>query len=200
MECMETISNKIILILLLLPVMGWGQVVVIDSYSETIDNTIAIKNGTNFRAGQTFDCNGHYILDSVKVYLSKTGSPTGNVYINVYNVTGTYGTNAVPDGDSLLISNNIDASTLPSYLDNSSYIAFTFVFNGKIILTDKYYAFALCAYGGNSTNYIQLARRLTDASHSGNGIIYTTSWLSSTRDAIFTIYGHTTNALLWHNF
>ena len=53
---------------------------IVDSYSESNQNNLANSQDSSSWHGQSFTGDGG-TLDSVKFYLKKTGSPTGNVVV-----------------------------------------------------------------------------------------------------------------------
>ena len=59
-----------------------------------------------FATGQT--------LTSLGIQLIKTGSPTGEIYLRIYNATGTVGTNALPTGNYIASGERgINTVTMP---------------------------------------------------------------------------------------
>lgn len=63
------------------------------------------------QVGNTFTSTGG-TLYSAKWYLSKTGTPTGSMRANLYAITGTFGTTAIPTGAPLATSNNVPVSDI----------------------------------------------------------------------------------------
>lgn len=157
-----------------------------DSYSETnISGATGISSTLTYKKiGQSFVGNGNE-LDSVKLFLDKIGSPTGDLIVSVYAHSGTFGTSSVPTG-SALASVTVDASTVTSGSN-------TFDFTGanRITLSNGvYYCVVIDAISvGDNSNYIQVSTDGTSPTHSGNISVYTTSWIASpATDLCFYVY------------
>ena len=109
-------------------------------------------SSTTYRSaiGQAFKVKttgAKYKLTQIKVYLGQYQSPTGHLKAVLYNITGTYGTNAKPTGSPLAESELVDVSVLGS---DFSVIVFNFVgANQYEVLKDHVYGFAIQAVDGN---------------------------------------------------
>ena len=89
-----------------------------DGYTGTGTN-YPVGNGTVTRVAQAF-ANGVVAqnLTRARFRLKKVGSPTGNLTVNLYSITGSFGTTAVPTGAALATSSTLDVTTLTtSYLE-----------------------------------------------------------------------------------
>src|SRR5574343_703571 len=112
--------------------------VIIDSYSESnYNNALTFYSGYSIqKVGQSFhNTNGCNLL-SAKFYCIKIGSPTGNIYANVYAHTGTYGSTGKPTGSALATSDAVDVSTLDTN-PNWKLIEFTFSGANQIALSEN---------------------------------------------------------------
>ena len=208
MECMVRISSKIkvlIMALMLLSVVGLGQVETVDSYSETnwSNNDLALYSGSNLYCGQSFSSEKRFKLTSCVFYLGKDAGTTGNITASIYQHTGTYGTNSVPTGAALETSTNtIDASTLPS----GSRSLFTFTFSGSITLAaNTYYCIVVRRDNtGSVSQRVIVGRAGSSPAHGGNAFQSAdgSSWTeNAARDCCFYVYGiKEKNAFLWTNF
>lgn len=131
-------------------------------------NFYPLGNGINTSIGHSFTATGG-VLDNVKFYLKKAGSPTGNAVAKIYAHSGTYGTDSAPSEAALATSTNFNVSTL-----TGSFVLTTFTFTGgnKIVLTEGTRYIAVIEYsGGDVSNYVDVA---TDSSpsHGGNMSYY----------------------------
>lgn len=152
--------------------------ILIDSYSESNrDVALVISSSYSYsNSGLSFTAVAGR-LESVKFYICKNGSPTGNVYVKIYAHTGTYGTSSRGTGDALATSDAVDISTLTTLWD-FQLKEFTFSGANKIALTDGYYVALLVYEGGSSGNYLSCGQDYSSPTHSGNKCRITsgTSW------------------------
>jgi hypothetical protein len=164
----------------------------LDSYPlSNFDATYGVYTG-RVAVGQSFKGNGDY-LDRVTFYISKIGSPTGDIYAHVYAHTGTFGSGGKGTGDPLAISDPVDIADMGTDFINLQ--NFSFSGDNNIILDKNVPYFVTFVHdGGNSTNRINLAIDSTSATHEGNMAVLSAttsgSWSnpSSNWDAIFYIY------------
>jgi hypothetical protein len=175
----------LIYIFLLLP--AAYAVVLDDSYSESnYTDGIAVTSAYNPEVGQSFTSSGG-TLNSVRLYLNKTGSPTGSAYAKIYAHSGTYGTSSVPTGAALATSDALNVATL-----TGSPVLTTLTFSGanKITLSPAtYYVVTLSFTGGDGSNYPSAGFDDSSPSHSGNAALYDGSWSGAdTVDVIFYVY------------
>ncbi len=157
----------------------------VSSYSESNQNaTQALGNGTITGVGQSFTGTAT-VLSKTTFYLSKTGSPTGNIVAKLYLETGTLGTSSTPTGSALAVSNPVDASTL----------------TGSLALTDFYFPswwFTMAAVdyvvtleysGGDGSNFVNVGVDTSSPGHAGNLSTYNGSWSAvSGTDSCFYVY------------
>lgn len=169
----------------------------LDGYSESnfAGLVVTLYNGGETHVGQTFTNSTTKILDSCKFHLSLwSGSPTGNMYAKLYNITGTYGTTAIPTGSALATSDAVSVSSADLSIAVPKFVEFTFSGANKIQLSDGYYAICLNYSGGDSSNRIAISADITSPSHSGNGVKESGgTWTSRStyEDTIFYVYGTT---------
>lgn len=165
----------------------------LDSYSEAnIDDFDILRVTTRLADGNTFLSPVTIPLHSVKWFLLKVGSPSGNIFAKIYNLTGTVGTNGKPTGSPIATSDPIDISTL-----TGSYQGIEFKFTGSNSITlnaGSHYGVSIEYYtGGDSSNYLQLGLDSSSPSWSNNSFLFISgSWSStlSADDAFpFYIYG-----------
>lgn len=151
--------------------------------------------------GQTFiSPSESYILTSATFKLSKTANPTGYLYFELYEVTGSVGSNAVPIGSSLSVSSEISISSLPT-----SPTDYNIGFNSSqqyIMLANHNYAICVHIKVGsvNNVNYVNVGANSTN-SHYGNIVRYNSVlWGAvSTVDMYFKIYGVLSESLIPSN-
>lgn len=156
-----------------------------DSYSESnFGYNWSIYNGSSAR-GQSFESLGG-LLDSVKIYASKSGSPTGNVYAKIYEHSGTYGTTSVGTGNPLATSDPVDASTISV---SKELVTLNFSGNDRISLTDTYYVVTFSCDGGDVSNKIYLGTDNSSPTHGGNLVHYSGTWsYNAAMDLVFYVY------------
>ncbi len=157
---------------------------IIDSYSETNQNAYLQSNQAS-EVGQAFTSTPA-TLTSSKFYLRKINSPTGDMISHLYNITGTYGTDAKPTGSALISSTAIDASTLTT---SFALVEFTF---SAYSLSAGYYAITLAYTDAGDTNRIYYGIDTTTPTHDGN-ICYKVgaNWTGTNiYDDCFYVYGN----------
>jgi hypothetical protein len=137
---------------------------IVDSYSESNQDTYYVRFETYPRVSQSFTANGG-TLNSCEFYLKKVGSPTGNVYAEIYAHTGTYGTSSIRSGSALATSDAVDASTIGETFGLTS---FTFSGANKISLSETYYCVGIYYNGGAALNYLYVGADDSTPTHSGN--------------------------------
>ena len=167
--------------------------ILIDNYSESQKNsdTLAIYLNNSYK-GQSFGNSGiDIILDSVVFYLKKTSTPTGNMVVQVYELTGASGSEK-PTGSVLATSDPYEASDLTT---SYQLIPFTFSGSNRITLSanTRYVAIGYFV-GDTSSNKVVLGSRTTTPGASGN-FSYSadgSSWTAnSSFDICFYVYGET---------
>lgn len=119
-------------------------------------------------------------------YISKTGSPTGNITAKLYAHSGNYGTTSVPTGSALATSiTALDISTL-----STSVIYNEFIFTPYLLTKDSYYCIGL-QYSGDNVNTLNIWSKFNPANggHSGNASSNTSGvWTNDVRDLAFSLF------------
>ena len=150
---------------------GASLLTLVDSYSESNkDNDAPLDVDQYNKAGQCFTAiagNLKYML----FYLAKVGAPTGNAVATLYNLTGTFGTNAQPTGSALATSDNFDVTTLTT---SFSLIAFKFSGVNQFTLVNGSNYCAAIEYAGGTigVNYVRFGYDVSSPSHAGNFASY----------------------------
>ena len=165
----------------------------IDSYSETNqDGNMKIYYGYAYEAfGQAITLDKAYKITSVKFYLKKVGSPTGNLYAKLYASTGTVGTDAKPTGAVLATSGAYNVASL-----TTSYQLIEFTFSGGYAASAGDICFLVDHRNGTAgaSDYIYIGRETGSPTHEGNVFYGDTEWLASNdHDACFYLYGTYSN-------
>ncbi len=116
--------------------------------------------------GQSFTGNGA-ALDSVVLYLSKIGAPTGTITVNIYAGTGSP---VAPTGSILATSNTINVSSLSSTTTQA--VNFMFIGANKITLTNASIYVATVIYSGGDANNLVRVQSITSGTGTGNDCSY----------------------------
>ena len=144
--------------------------------------------GSTNKFGQSFYNQYGGSLTNVSVKLKKTGSPGGSIYVTLYAMTGTSGTDGKPTGSFLVASSNyLDASSL-----TTSYVSTLFTFPSYTLADNTNYV-AVFSYnsGGDGSNYVTIGTSTAlgdtgNASYSTNGTVWT---VDNTQDMYFSVFG-----------
>lgn len=155
---------------------------------DTHNDSYALYSGTTNYVGQSFTTlDSPAILKSAKFYLNKSGSPTGNVYAQIWTHTGTFGTTSAP-GTLLATSDLVSASGL-----SGSQTLTTFTFSGAEAITlagSTNYVVVVKYTGGDISNSVVVGMDSSvktatgNSSRSNDGI----SWTTSANDVAFYVY------------
>lgn len=172
----------------------------VDSYSEVNSNNEAngIGGATFTYTAQSFTGIGLPIAQA-KFYIKKVGTPTGNVTVDIFAHSGTYGTSSVATGAALATSDGVDVTTISTTI---SLVTFTFSGANQIDLANgTNYVAALHFTGGDgSSNKVNYGQDTTSPTHGGNRVDWNGSvWSAvSGADLCFYIYSNDiTPALAW---
>lgn len=109
--------------------------ITLDKYHLELTNTYSAYSGHAF--GETFVLKTQATIQTTSRYLYRNGTRTGNLTANIYTITGTYGTNSVPN--TLLATSD---TVVANGLNNSApgpYTVFTFSGANLITLNPGYY-------------------------------------------------------------
>jgi len=137
----------------------------LDSYSESNADAYGgayAGSAEGTEIGQTFQASGHKLLTSVKFYLQKIGSPTGNATALLYRINGTL-TTGIPEGIPLATSDNLDVSTIPS---SATLVEMTFSTPYNLVDGVKY-AIVFKFTGGDISNHPRIHADTSSPSHAG---------------------------------
>jgi len=161
-------------------------------FSGTNDTNLTLNYTGDISGGTTFTPNASGKLTSIKLLLRKNQSPTTNMTITIYAMTGTYGTNGKPTGSVLATSDAISSSSLSTTLTSTE-----FAFSGanQIDLTSgTHYCLSLNFYdSGGSTREVWIGG---DYDGGGNETYFMSkdlsTWSSGNMvDIIFSVYALT---------
>lgn len=178
----------------------------LDSYSEANkDSSYQIAAvDANKALGQCFTTPNDgisYKITSVKFYLAKNGTITGNATARLWAITGTYGTDAVPTGTVLATSDNFNVGAI-----TGSFVLYELTFSGVNQYTmspNTQYEIDLTYGGGSVGNEIEFGADSSSPTHGGNltSQDLVDVWAGySTIDGIFYVYGDNAAAAVSHNF
>ena len=162
-----------------------------DSYSQTNQDAVITPmyfTGGNYRnVGQSFTGNGG-TLSTIKFYLRKVGSPTGNLLFFIYAHSGTFGSTGVPTGASLGGSVVYDVTTLTTSFTTISAApsAICTLVNG----TNYFVTCSMIGVTGDASNYVEMGTDSSSPGHGGNVATWNgTSWAyDASQDACFYVY------------
>ncbi len=147
----------------------------VDSYNDEIQlgKFIDIGDGTDDGAAQSFTgLSGEMVR--ARVALSKVGSPTGNLVLNLYAHSGTFGTSSIPTGAVLAVSEVLDVSTLTTA---ETYVDFEFRINRFTLVSATKYVLAVEYTGGDVSNFVQVSVDDSFPSHAGNkSVLSSSTW------------------------
>jgi len=153
----------------------------------TQDSGVSLYSGSTIRVAQSFAMSTiRYTLASVKFYLKKTGSPTGNATAKLYTHSGTFGTTSVGTTPTLAASATYDVSAL-----TTSYQLIEFVFpwyQNFILQPSTNYVIGIEYSGGDASNNIQVGYDNSSPAHAGNATTYVSSWTAQAYDLVFYTY------------
>ncbi len=191
------IKKLLLSLLLSLSLISNCWATLIDSYPESnYNNDINLCGAVGFQSkgGEALTI-GSNLVGSVKFYLTKIGSPTGNATAYLYAATGTVGTNATPTGSALATSATLDVSTISG---NPTYNLYEFTFTTPYNASAGDYCVFVEYTGGNSSNYVNMGMDSSSPTHSGNLIRVdnpdVNTWLGiGIYDTIFYLYSNSYN-------
>lgn len=162
---------------------------ILDSYSESNwDSDLNVADATIAGQAQSFH-GASVVLYSAKFYLTKRGSPTGNIVAKLYAHSGTFGTSSIPTGSALATSDNIDVSTIPTSI---ALVEFLFTGANQYVMSAgvDYVIAVEYSDGSNGVNDVLVGRDVSSPTHAGNNSrLQSGTWNAfSTSDTIFYVY------------
>jgi len=165
------------------PAAGWGPIQAIDSYDIANQNEEeSMYSGGDIGKAQCITLAQPTWITGVAWDLRKQGSPTGTIYANLYAVSGTVGSTAVPTGSALATA-ALDVSTLDV---GFALVWFAFAYKapaGGIALNVEY-------SGGDISNRPFVGIDTTSPAHGGNYAANGGAWAAAAAvDAIFSVIG-----------
>jgi hypothetical protein len=146
-------------------------------------STYFVLGDTKVKVAQSFTGDGHYLYKARFKCDATYGSPTGNLTINLYAHSGTFGTSSVPTESPL--------ATCPAYdvteMNEPGEYEFYFLTPYQTTNGTKY-CIAAEYDNGDSSNYVRMYQTLS-GSHNGNLSDYDSSWSAvSNYDLDFEVY------------
>jgi hypothetical protein len=170
-----------------------GKLAGVDSYDQSNYSTSVSLITTGHGVAQSFVGNGGE-LDSASFFLSRTSGHTGPVRAEVYQASGTHGTNAVPQLSALAVSDTVDISTFP-VLTTFQLGSFVFQDANRITLTNgTTYCVGIFDRGTSGSGW-NIGVDDTAPTHAGNGSRLISGWSATAYDTIFGIYTRTPDTL-----
>lgn len=160
----------------------------VDSYGiPNFDSYQQVQGGFAPGFGQSFTSSIIQRLYSARFLLQKAGAPTGTAVAKIYNVSGTPGTNAVPTGSALATSGTINVASLTG---TATVTEFFFTGTNAIPLGVGNYFVTFEYFGGDSSNYVNVAQDQSSPTHPGNeaGLVSGTWFENHSYDMIFFVY------------
>jgi len=170
--------------------------ILLDSFSETQTTSYTSTSTTTTSYAHSFVAPVTTKISSVKFYLRKAGSPTGNCYAKLYAHTGTFGSSGKPTGSSLATSAGVDATSIQL---TANLFEFTFTGENKYTLQkDTAYCLAFDFDNDSSTDVLTIGYR-NSSGHTGNMSGFSSgNWAvlgSGNYDIPFYLYGDDTTLL-----
>ena len=183
-----------------IPKIVFAEPDLVDSYSETNQNIAFTIKGTHPSSNSDVSATGQSFtntdtskdITSVKFYLKKIGSPTGNINAVLYAHSGIYGSSSLPTGNALATSDGFEIGDV-----TGDFTLITFTFSGEEqyeMLADTYYCIVFQEESVTwSGGYIHFGIDTTEPSHDGNLNYYINgAWDgSNSYDGCFYVYGET---------
>lgn len=126
---LAAVLSAVIVAVLLVPLPAFAAVVLADSYPEVYRQD-ELDVATWGPTGQTFLSGASGTLDSCQFMLRRVGPVAGDVYAQLWEHTGTFGTNGTPTGPALATSQPLDVSAV-----SDSWQTVTFAFDNSVALT-----------------------------------------------------------------
>ncbi len=163
----------------------WDPPIVVDSWSESNVDGDEELGGSVYPngLGQSFTAAAGK-LTRVRLYLKKTGTPSGSAVVKLYPHSGTYGTSSVPTGAALATSEPFEVSFL-----TTSYQLIDFDFTDEFALVaSTQYVWAIEYANGDLSNFVSVGTGL-GGGHGGNLSRLNGSWVAASGpDLAFYVY------------
>ena len=150
------------------------------SYFDTLNNSAPLGYSSNTETAQSFVPSITANIHSVKVYYSRTGSPSGNLQVGIYSNSGG-------EPNTLLTSTEVlTASTI-----NTSATEYTFTFGTQAELTNgtTYWIKSSASTAWDNPNNIRVYSHFPSGYASGTEALYNGStWSNCNADENFEEY------------
>ena len=162
------------------------------AYSEALSSTYdetnyvgsSLNNAVN-KAAQSFLGDGKY-LTKAGFYIKRLSAPTGNITVDLYAHSGTFGTNGLPTGTPLATSSPIDVTTIQTITD----AWWEFSFPSPVLLTNGTPYFISINGIGTGPNALGVGNDSTAPTAPGNNAAFFSGvWnLVTASDNLYRIY------------
>jgi len=158
-----------------------------DEYAVSNQDDSSSLSAPTIGAGQSFTGDGA-VLTSAMFYVKKTGTPGGDMVAKVYAHAGTFGTNSIPTGAPLAVSETLEAADL-----SASYAETTFRFFGKNQIdltsgTNYVVTIEFTQTSGGGGTFIDVGADSSAPTHPGNMSTLTSGvWTDAPFDFIFRV-------------
>jgi len=147
--------------------------------SQQIGGTAEPMDDVTTAISQSLEGADEY-LNLVRVDISEVGLPAGNVFVKLYEHTGTFGTSSEPTGSALSTAVSIAANQTSGIID------FWFI-DPYFLENGVYYCIVIEYSSGTSSNYITIDRN-SASNHPGSYAYYDGSWNTNVADLVFFAY------------
>lgn len=156
--------------------------------SATAASPTDCNNDSTQSFAEVFEAVNSATLDSLIIDMKTNGTPTGSFNFQIYAITGTYGSTAIPTGSPLATSDTITVASL-----TSSYATYTVTFSGAnriSIISGGQYAVA-CNYTNTPYPNAIFLKIKTPSFYGGNSAYKATgTWNAfATHDLLFDLQG-----------
>jgi len=179
------------LIAMIATVNATTNIVAYNTANNAYGSDFTLYTGTYIKMAQSFKPTNNITLTAITLSMYEAGtSADRQLIIEIYEHTGTYGSNSLPTGTPLATSDIMQVEGYISVYPQTN--LFTFNTTNQIELIENTpYVFVLSLYAGTWTSTHKLiVQTETSVDYAGNAGYYQTSWTASnTRDLIFAVIG-----------
>lgn len=157
---------------------------------DNFDSTTAISTGLFFgdiiRQSQAWTGDGNDLAE-VDFELHKIGTPPGNMVAKLYATSGTFGTNMVPSGGALAVSDTLVADDVITSTSGSSPDTITFVFSIPFTTISSTKYCVTIEYNDSGSDVNNRIFTNINTGHAGNRGQFISSWVTATSDIRFEV-------------
>lgn len=166
------------------------------SILQQLDQTASSSAYSSFTfdvaVGQSFDSTGMASIDGFCLSMSRTGSPTGTIKLQVKAHSGTYGTSSVPTGAVLAESLDYDIAAVST--NASTFERYWLELTSALVPSVQYYTVEVdtSSIVGDASNSISFWANSADAGADPGNLFYDSGAgyvASSSQDLLMRIYG-----------